>query len=558
MNLPFNFLKQVSHLFLSFLMTFSLALNVCAKELPDSPIVINDSQNGCVPKPEICGDAIDQDCNGSDKLCSGNDKDLDGFPVGQDCNDSNRFIYPGIYARCTASCGSGVQKCGANGAYESCSCKPLCEAKGTGRCYYVSKLTGNDTNPGTYEKPFKTYLNFLNYYTSKERPPGYVSLKAGDVVYFMSGTYDENITYQDRPKAFYVKYLNGTKEAPIVIKAYPGTHPILSSKVQTAALDLQQSTYILVEGFEVTKAYTDAIKIYDNKNIEIRNIWAHNNDGVDNSNSSAIELKYSHDIRIHHNILHDNYDRVAADTSGIKTENSRNIVVFGGSNLRIDHNIIFQSKPTSSKLTGACVAYKHSALLEGYENQISEIDHNILWNCFFNAIGSGSHRSRIHHNLIIDSGPIRMKDHGGTTHQKDNIIEYNTLVNSGAFLYNPTDTYSPIGNLTFRNNVILDKNKSADPTVNIYRYGPDRIYNKVVPTKLFSLSNNCYFNTEGSISFDLFSFNERGETLGGAYNFTQWQSLGYDTGSIIADPKLDSEYRPSNPNCLDKGHWAGW
>ncbi len=39
---------------------------------------------------EICGDGIDQDSDGVDLLCPGDDKDYDGFPSDQDCDDTNR------------------------------------------------------------------------------------------------------------------------------------------------------------------------------------------------------------------------------------------------------------------------------------------------------------------------------------------------------------------------------------------------------------------------------------------------------------------------------------
>lgn len=60
--------------------------------------------------PEICDDGIDQDCNGEDLPCAGNctDGDDDGYGtgtgcLGTDCNDSNASIHPGA----TEVCGNG-------------------------------------------------------------------------------------------------------------------------------------------------------------------------------------------------------------------------------------------------------------------------------------------------------------------------------------------------------------------------------------------------------------------------------------------------------------------
>ena len=69
----------------------------------------NDGDGSIYPgAPEICGDGIDQDCNGSDLNCPENiDNDGDGYTENQgDCNDNDASIYPGAIE----ICGDGIDQ----------------------------------------------------------------------------------------------------------------------------------------------------------------------------------------------------------------------------------------------------------------------------------------------------------------------------------------------------------------------------------------------------------------------------------------------------------------
>jgi hypothetical protein len=56
----------------------------------------------------VCGDGVDQDCNGSDLICSGDvDGDGDGVTPNQgDCDDTDKTIHPGA----AEVCGDGIDQ----------------------------------------------------------------------------------------------------------------------------------------------------------------------------------------------------------------------------------------------------------------------------------------------------------------------------------------------------------------------------------------------------------------------------------------------------------------
>lgn len=492
----------------------------CVADFPDTPIILDSQSTGCASSSEICGDGIDQDCNGDDALCSAPDSDRDGFGTGADCDDTTRRIYPNVYVSCSSNCGTGTKKCQDNGAYSSCSCTPLCEATTGRKCYYISKMTGDDLNDGTFEKPWASAKNIVSFNCANGCPTKWTQLLPGDVVYFMSGVYDDVFDLPNESnRSLFFSGINGEASRPIVLKAYPGAHPVIASASESiSALHIRGSSYFVVDGFEITKAFSRGVSILESHDIELKNIWVHDITEGSVSDVSGILSDASQNIYIHHSIINDNYNR------SNKSEDSQNIALFSGGNIRILRNIIFQSLPITSSSTGGCIAYKHASTVSGAN---FEVGYNMLWNCAMTSIASSTDNTKIHRNLVLNSDAVSFEDFGGRTVHQNNIVEYNTIVGSKALRYEPTNAWSSIGLTTFRNNIVYDTTAydSLSGCISIGTGGSSELFNLVVDGGKLSFSSNCYYNPNRPIKFNLFSTNSE---VGGIYGFASWQNLGFD------------------------------
>ncbi|HET6558199.1 MAG TPA: right-handed parallel beta-helix repeat-containing protein, partial [Prolixibacteraceae bacterium] len=113
------------------------------------------------------------------------------------------------------------------------------------KIYYVSP-TGNSTNSGTLENPWKLINSSVN------------KLKAGDTLYVRAGTYAERIRIA----------VSGTASAPVTLATYPGENPVidgstLSMGIWDVIVEIVGS-YINVSGLEVANSKGRGIAISSN------------------------------------------------------------------------------------------------------------------------------------------------------------------------------------------------------------------------------------------------------------------------------------------------------
>ncbi|MCX7846392.1 MAG: right-handed parallel beta-helix repeat-containing protein [Dictyoglomaceae bacterium] len=108
-------------------------------------------------------------------------------------------------------------------------------ASNSGKIYYVSPK-GSNSNPGTFEKPWKT--------------PGFASrkLKPGDTLIILGGKY-----ILGEYDADIIKPPSGKEKAWITIKGEEGNRPVLAGRNNLlTAIDLSGVSYVKIENLEIT------------------------------------------------------------------------------------------------------------------------------------------------------------------------------------------------------------------------------------------------------------------------------------------------------------------
>ncbi len=400
---------------------------------------------------EVCGSGIDEDGVGGDAPCPGGDSDLDGYPDDVDCEPFNKFIYPGISTTCNINGGSdnGWKTCQGDGTFTACvnsATQPLCEAQGSGHCYYFDPVNGDNANDGSYQHPWKDYIKI-----NSDNPNRYFAIP-GDVIYFMGGTYES--TYNSKPNNLDIAFMGNLDDHPIVFKNYPGEHPIFvnyefdPSTYKAGCTQLYRAKNIIIEGLDFLQdpdnGTSCALLVNCCNKAISRNLYVHDITDEGHGNlTGGIFIRFSSASEIRTSIVHDCY----------KTKGGGNVWEILMTSLepgktRIVYNTIFVAKnftmPEDNLGWPCFIGTKHGSLESNVE---LEIAYNIMYSPAMPnaAIGTGQYNTFIHHNIMFNKGQSLGIYDGGTSNYcyYCNVrFEYNTAVNCNA-IHTLRPSYEP-------------------------------------------------------------------------------------------------------------------
>ncbi|MCI0512949.1 IPT/TIG domain-containing protein [candidate division KSB1 bacterium] len=341
----------------------------------------------------------------------------------------------------------------------------------SGEIYFVipGSPNANDTNPGSYDAPFKTLY----------RPRQ--SLKSGDIVYIRSGTFSTADPSYPGWDAILLLHpdtdVNGTADQPVAYIGYPGYRPVLGSSTLRRGIYMDESTaYYVFANLEFTQ-HAGALQPSGKWHRMVGNYF---HDGI-NAESAVIGVagNTAH-LKIYGNLLRNNGETgdLAGHALYIQGFGTNQDIDFGWNQIR-DHRgrraIQLFGHVDGDRMDNIRI---HDNLISG------SVRENIL----LGGSDGGTEvlgTINIYNNIIIggDDQGLRINDPQGTV-----IIQNNVLYNNGAHGVDGNGQLyierAGIGRITLENNIVY-----AEPGQTYYQFGPD-----VSPAVFSTASNNLWYH----------------------------------------------------------------
>lgn len=567
--------------------------------------------NGWAQSPEWCGNGIDDplatggsangtkgSCpsgyidaeigNGCDKLCSGVDQDGDGYTSDgttgrsgttlRDCDDADRRVIPNEYAPDSFSSPTGYKYCdGSTGSFGSVTLNattPLCEATGTGKCYYVSASGSNSNNCESYSAPCLTLGKFGGG-GGGSPPSSPITLAAGDVVYILGSS---NLTTQYANAVASQVQLSsasdGTSSNLITLKRYPGaTAALVSTGGQILDFVNSPSAISYWKFYDLaisngSSAGTYPVGAAGSSNLTFSRVYVYDSGLNGDNNNHCIYLRNTR-----HSKIRNSYFKECKRSSG-NVQNTGAVIWMdeAGSGDGVGHEFRTSTiwyAVSDSTVNGRCARTKHgvtAADTGAAGHPIVQITclnpgEAILWN---------SSGLRLQHSRFwcedSDCGAVAFNDGDAAGTHEDNEVTNNTFYNIKG-LYWRLPTYNGIEQVTFSQNCMRDARSSYvagnwEGIIAIDGYGTDVQKATFENNGYLSTSENCYYNPNTSLVFSYFSINTgASDDEGGNYTYAQWRALtkpdatalNYDATSFNESWSVDSDSLCSSTNCTGLG-----
>jgi parallel beta-helix repeat protein len=347
----------------------------------------------------------------------------------------------------------------------------LCFNSSAQNTYYVSESGNNNDNGLTPQTAFATLQHAADLVSS------------GDSVLVLNGNY---IGFDIRT--------NGSQSLPIVFRAIENNVVIDEpNSITPDGINIENANWIIIDGFEVADQPRAGIRIVLSNFVIVRNNNCHNN------YRWGIFTGFTNDI-----IIENNSCSYSEDEHGIYLSNNSDRAI-----IRNNH----------SYNNNGCGIHMNGDISIGGDGIISDavVEGNVIHD---NGYGGGSainmdgvQNSKIYNNLIYNNHAtgIAMYQIDGGDASKDNKVYNNTVIQPTDGRWNILVTNGSTGNSIYNN--ILINHHSFRGSISIDEASMTGF------TSDYNILVNRLSDDDGNSNITL----------------SQWQGIGYDTHSMIAD-----------------------